>query len=301
MYDLNKVNTHIVPVRFAYHSPSTLDEALELLSRYRGEAKVLMGGTDLLIKMKMRAIEPSHIISLRNVKELDYIEFDSRGVRIGAGTRLRTIEKSDEVRERFPALWEAVRVIGSIQIRNMGTVGGNLCNASPAADTAPPLIVYGAEAVIIGPRGERRVRVEEFFKGPGKTVLEPDEILREVFIPYADDSGSVFLRLTRTSMDIAKISIAVAAWFKDAEIIDCRIALGAVAPTPIRIPRAEEFLRGRRISMEVLDQAGRIVSEDIKPITDARSTAWYRRAVARVLTRDAFMIAWQRFENRRAG
>lgn len=260
-----------------------------------------MGGTDLLVKMKMRALEPSHIISLRKVRELDYIEFDDQGVRIGAGTRLRTIEKSEEIRERFPALWEAVRVIGSVQIRNMGTIGGNLCNASPAADTAPPLIVYGAEAVIVGPRGERRVRVEEFFKGPGKTVLEPDELLREVFIPYVDDAGSVFLRLTRTSMDIAKISIAVAAWFRDAEITDCRIALGAVAPTPIRIPRAEEFLRGRRISMETLDQAGRIVSEDIKPITDARSTAWYRRAVARVLTRDAFTIAWHRFESRRAG
>ncbi len=301
MYDINKVNTHIVPVRFTYHSPETLEEALELLSKYRGEARVLMGGTDLLVKMKMRALEPSHIISLRKVRELDYIEFDDRGVRIGAGTRLRTIEKSEEIRERFPALWEAVRVIGSVQIRNMGTIGGNLCNASPAADTAPPLIVYGAEAVIVGPRGERRVRVEEFFKGPGKTVLEPDELLREVFIPYVDDAGSVFLRLTRTSMDIAKISIAVAAWFRDAEITDCRIALGAVAPTPIRIPRAEEFLRGRRISMETLDQAGRIVSEDIKPITDARSTAWYRRAVARVLTRDAFTIAWHRFESRRAG
>ncbi len=301
MYDINKVNTHIVPVRFTYHSPKTLEEALELLSRYRGEARVLMGGTDLLVKMKMRALEPSHIISLRKVRELDYIEFDDQGVRIGAGTRLRTIEKSEEIRERFPALWEAVRVIGSVQIRNMGTLGGNLCNASPAADTAPPLIVYGAEAVIVGPRGERRVRVEEFFKGPGETVLEPDELLREVFIPYVDDAGSVFLRLTRTSMDIAKISIAVAAWFRDAEITDCRIALGAVAPTPIRIPRAEEFLRGRRISMETLDQAGRIVSEDIKPITDARSTAWYRRAVARVLTRDAFTIAWHRFESRRAG
>ena len=301
MYDINKVNTHIVPVRFTYHSPETLEEVLELLSRYRGEARVLMGGTDLLVKMKMRALEPSHIISLRKVRELDYIEFDDQGVRIGAGTRLRTIEKSEEIRERFPALWEAVRVIGSVQIRNMGTIGGNLCNASPAADTAPPLIVYGAEAVIVGPRGERRVRVEEFFKGPGKTVLEPDELLREVFIPYVDDAGSVFLRLTRTSMDIAKISIAVAAWFRDAEITDCRIALGAVAPTPIRIPRAEEFLRGRRISMETLDQAGRIVSEDIKPITDARSTAWYRRAVARVLTRDAFTIAWHRFESRRAG
>ena len=294
MYSINKVNTHIIPLRFSYHSPSTLEEALELLGKFRDEARVIMGGTDLLVKMKMRAVEPRHVISLRNIRELNYITLEDDGVRIGAGVRLRELERSREIKERFPALWEAVRVIGSVQIRNMATLGGNLCNASPAADTAPPLIVYGAEARILGPRRERSVKVEKFFTGPGKTVLEPDEILREIFIPYHGDAGSVFIRLTRTSMDIAKISIAVAAWFKDAEIMDCRIALGAVAPTPIRIPRAEEFLKGRRISMEVLDQAGKIVSEDIKPITDARSTSWYRRAVARVLTRDAFMIAWHR-------
>lgn len=294
MYDINKVNTHIIPTRFVYHSPATLEEAVELLKRYRGDAKVLMGGTDLLVKMKLRLVEAGHIINLKNLRELKYISFDEKGVRIGAGTRLRTIEKSEEIREKFPALWEAVRVIGSVQVRNMATIGGNLCNASPAADTAPPLIVYGAEATIVGPRGERRVKVEDLFLGPGETILEPDEILKEVSIPYLGGGGSAFLRLTRTSMDISKISIAVAAWFRDAEIIDCRIALGAVAPTPIRVPRAEEFLRGKRMSVEALEQAGRIVSEDIKPITDARSTDWYRRTVAKVLTVDALTIAWQR-------
>ena len=291
MYDINKVNTHIIPVEFEYISPESLDEAIGLLRKYGSEARILAGGTDLLVDLKQRAREPKYIISLKRLP-LSYIEENESGIRIGAATRLRMLERSPLIREKFPVLYDAIRAIGSVQIRNMATIGGNLCNASPAADSAPALLVLEARVRMAGPDGEREIPIQEFFIGPKKTSLRSDEILKEIFVPYMPpNSYTSFLRISRTSMDIAKINIAAFLRMNGERVEECRIALGAVAPTPIRVKRAEEFLKGKALSEEVLKEAGEIVSQEISPITDIRATAEWRREVSKVLTRDAILKA----------
>ncbi len=288
---VNLVNTHTVPVRFMYHSPETLEEALRLMREYGGEARVMAGGTDLIVDMKLRRKEPKHIVSLNKIRGIEYIVEEDGGVRIGANTKLRSIEKNSIVRERFEALYEAVRSIASVQVRNMGTLVGNICNASPAADSAPPLLVYDAVVKARSIDGERKIKIRDFFKGPGKTCLKDDEIVTEVFIPYPPgDSASTFFKISRVSMDLAKVNIAILVKLSSNVVEDFRIALGAVAPTPLRIPKAEEYLRHKPLNEENLNIVEKIVSEEIKPITDVRSTEWYRREVSKILVRDALNL-----------
>ncbi len=289
--DINKVNTKILPVSFDYYAPSSIEELLSILRREE-EVVFLAGGTDLLVKMKQRIVEPKVVVSLNRISELSFIEEREDGLHVGAVTKLRAIERSDVVREKFPVLYYGVRAIGSVQIRNMGTIGGNLCNASPAADSAPPLMVLNAELKTIGVEGERSIPINEFFVGPGKTVLRSKELLAEIKIPHLPpNSGTSFIKIARTSMDIAKINVAVMVRLENGRIGECRIALGAVAPTPMRAKEAEEFLTGKEVTDENLRRAGEIVSKEIRPITDIRSTAEYRREVSKVLTYDALRIA----------
>jgi len=296
--EINKVNTHIIPVEFEYHAPTNLKDALELLSKHGAEARLLAGGTDLLVKMKQRLIEPKHIINVKKIDELKGI-VEEDGLRMGAATKLRTIERSEVVKERFPLLGEAVRVIGSVQVRNMATVGGNLCNASPAADAAVALVALDAEARIIGPEGVRVVPMEAFFKGPGQTVLRPDELLTGISVPYLPEgTGTSFIKIGRTSLDIATINIGAVLVMEGGVVKDCRIALGAVAPTPIRVGKAEAFLRGKKLTDEVIGAAAEMVAGGIRPITDIRATAEYRREASKALTRDALTIAGKRSRRR---
>ena len=292
---INTMNTHIIPVRFEYFAPKTLDEAVDLLSRFRGRAKVLAGGTDLIVQMKVGRVRPEYVVSIRWLRELDFIDAREDGLHIGALTKLRRIEKSDVVRRDFIALYEAVKAMGGVQVRCMGTVGGNLCNASPAADTAPPLMVYEARVKAVSTRGEREIPITKFFKGPGKSALEPDEILTEVMIPYQPaNTGSAFLKVARTSMDLAKVNVAVAINVREGVVRWARIALGAVAPTPIRALKAEAYLAGKELGEDVIARAAEIAASETRPITDVRSTAWYRREVSKVLVKDALRIAYGR-------
>jgi carbon-monoxide dehydrogenase medium subunit len=285
---VNLVNTHIIPVEFTYHAPQTLEEALELLREYRGQARIIAGGTDLIVDMKLRKKEPKHIVSLSKIRELDYIIEEGSGIRIGAATKLRSIEKSRIVFERFEALHQAVKSIASIQVRNMGTLVGNICNASPAADSAPPLLIYEAIVTAQNLETARKIMIRDFFTGPGKTCLRDDEIVTEIFIPYPPrDSVSSFLKISRVGMDLAKVNIALLLRFNGDVAEDFRIALGAVAPTPLRIFRAEEYLKHKSLNEENIKKVEEIVSEEIKPITDMRSTEWYRREVSKTLVRDA--------------
>ncbi|MEM1677192.1 MAG: xanthine dehydrogenase family protein subunit M [Nitrososphaerota archaeon] len=287
---INLFNTHIIPVKFNYHAPQTLEEALNLLNKLKDKARVIAGGTDLIVDMKLRRKEPEHVVSLNKIRELDYITVDSLGVKIGAIVKLRKIEKEKIIRERFPALYEALKSMASIQVRNMGTMVGNICNASPAADTAPPLLIYNATLTAKSLNNERKIPIEEFFKAPGKTALKEDELVTEIFIPYPpQDSHSTFLKITRVGMDLSKVSIAVLTKFNGSIIEDIGIAFGAVAPTPLRIRRAEEFLKNKPLTEENLKIVQEIVAKEIKPITDVRSTEWYRREVAKVLVKDALM------------
>ncbi len=291
----NLFNTHIIPVKFEYFAPSTLEEALDLLSKFGKDAKVLAGGTDLIVKMKMRVYEPKYIINIKRIKGLNYIEEDKKEVRIGALTTWRQLEKSDIIRKNFPALYDAVKVMAGVQIRNMATIGGNLCNASAAADGAPPLLVYDAKVKLVSKSGEKIVPLTEFFTGPGKTVMRPDELLVEIIVPKAEPgTGSAFIKVARTAMDLAKISAATAVRVEDGIIKWVRIAIGSAAPTPIRARKTEEALLGKQFTQEVIRENVKIVAEEISPIDDVRSTAKYRRLVSKVIVEDALLISHER-------
>jgi len=295
-WNINLSNTHIIPFMYEYYEPSTLEEAVEILSRYGADAKVLAGGTDLLVSMKQGLLKPKCIVNIKRISGLDKIVEREGYLSIGALTKLRSIERNNIIRERFPALYEAVLSMASVQIRNMATIGGNLCNASPAADTAPPLLVYNAELVVYGLDGYRNISIEKFFIGPKKTVLKPNEILVEIKIPYQpENAGSIFIKIARTAMDLAKVNVAVKLVLDhDDNVEDIAVALGSVAPTPVRAHSVEKTLLSRRFSEELVVEASEKVVQDISPITDIRSTAEYRREVSKKLIIDALIKAYQR-------
>ncbi len=273
---------------FEYYEPKDLDEALSLADKYGGRAKILAGGTDLTVLMMRRKLTPEAVINISRIKDLDFVRWNNgSGLKIGALCNLRSIEKSKAVRENYPLLFNAVRLIGSIQIRDMATIGGNLCNASPAADTAPPLLAMDANVKIVGRGGQRTVPLEEFFLGPGKTALGQGEILTEVDAgTLPPGTGSAFAKMGRTPTDISKVSAAVVLRTRGNACDDVRIALGAVAATPIRAKGAEQTLLGKEISDEALEATSIAASEDAKPITDVRSTARWRKAAIKYLVRN---------------
>jgi carbon-monoxide dehydrogenase medium subunit len=279
---------------FEYFEPRTAEEALSLLDKYGKEASILAGGTDLLVSMKKGDIEPKLLINILGIGDLSYI-IENAGLRIGAATPLRSIEKSKMIEERYQALHEAVRALGKVQVRNMGTIGGNICNASPAADTAPALLALSATVKISCSRGDRIVPLEGFFKSPGETILLSNELLTEIKIPsLPKTSGSAFLKVSRVSADLAKVNCAAFVERSGDTCESCRIALGAVAPTPVRVRRAEDVLNGEKFDVSSVRAAALVARDEIKPITDARSTADYRREVSKVLVEETLKIAWKR-------
>ncbi len=208
--------------KFEYHAPTSLPEALDFLAKYDGKGRVLAGGTDLLVSMKKREIVPEHLINLKGIAELKGIHDEKEGMRIGALVTLGEIEHSKMIQDKFRVLWDAAQVMASPQIRNLGTIGGNLCSAAPSADTAPPLIVLDASVEIIGPKGKRKVLVEKFFKGPGESVLKPGEILTQIMIPnpLEKSSGAYFKLMRRAAMDLAQVGVAACLSF-DSERKTC--------------------------------------------------------------------------------
>ena len=287
-------NTHIVSQEFAYHEPRSLAEAVSLLQTHGSSARVLAGGTDLLVQMKLGKVQPQHLVYISKIPELRFLT-EGEGLRLGPLVFHRDLEKSPVVREKFTALFEAARSVTSVQIRNMGTLGGNLCHASPAADSAPALLVLAARIKIAGSAGVRILPLENFFIGPGKTDLKPGELLAEIEVPDAGpSSGSAFLKLTRVAADLAKVNAAALIQREKEVCRECRIASGAVAPTPVRLKEAEAVLQGKRFDEDLCRLAGEKAAEEIQPITDIRSTAWYRREVIKVLVRDVLIQAWAR-------
>ncbi|MBI3328234.1 MAG: xanthine dehydrogenase family protein subunit M [Nitrospinae bacterium] len=272
---------------FEYLEPVSLQQALEWLNTHRGRARVLAGGTDLYLRLRKRVFVPDYVIDLKRVRGLDYIASGGQGgLRIGPTALQGDVYSSPLVQEGFPALAEAARLVGSVQTRNRATVVGNLCNASPAADTAPALMGYGAQVKIASLQGERTVPLEEFFVGPAKTALQDNELVAEVLLPAPlPRTGGSFVRRTRTAMDIAVVCGAAVLSLANGRCREVRIALGAVAPTPIRAPRAEGALRGQALTERLIEEASRIAAEEARPIDDVRSTAEYRREMVHVLTR----------------
>lgn len=290
-----QTNTKILAQEFEYLAPKTLDEALSLLDNYKDKsARILAGGTDLLVKMKTIDLKTDYLINIKNIPELNFIDI-ADGLKIGAAVSLSRIERIGKVKERYPALYEGIKSMAAIAVRNMGTIAGNICNASPAADTVPPLIAYGAEVKLVSKRGERTVPVEDFITGVGKTVIEADEIISQVNIPEINkNSGSAFSKKSRVKADIAKINLAVYLEKEGNICKDCKIVLGSVAVKAIRVKEAEGLLKGQTVNASRIDEAAEKASEEIKPIDDIRSSVEYRTDVARVMVEDTIKVAWER-------
>jgi carbon-monoxide dehydrogenase medium subunit len=274
---------------FKYLRPETLEEACSLLSQFNGKARVIAGGTDLMVNMKQKTVCPAYLIDISCLPGLNTIEYNQEDVlKIGALCTHSDIESSSVIQEKFNILAQACRSIGSVQIRNLGTIGGNLCNASPSADSAPALLGLDAKVRIFGSAGEDAIELAKFFTGPGQTLLKPDEILTGIDISATSPpSSAVFLKLSpRRAMDLAVVGVGIVLWLSadGSSCTDIRIALGAVAPVPIRAIKAEEILRGQKLDNALIDETARVASEETKPITDIRGSVEYRKEMVQVLT-----------------
>ena len=283
--------------RFELVLPGSLDDCVKALARHGSEAKLLAGGTDLLPQMKNALLKPAVVIDLSGVSRLRAIEpANGPGLRIGAAVTARTLELDRAVRARFLSLAESGALVGSVQVRNLATLGGNLCNAAPSADMAPPLLALDAEAVITGPKGERRLPIAAFFTGVRRTVLAPDELLVELALPApAAHSGGNYLRHTpRRELDIAVVGVASQLTLANGVCTKARIALAAVAPVPLRATAAEQALEGQAVTPERIARAADLAVEAASPISDQRGSADFRRHLVRVLTRRTLTTALAR-------
>ena len=284
---------------FEYLAPESLSEALSLLSRQAGNTIVMAGGTDLLPNMKNNGLRTERIIDLKRIpglKSISYSEDD--GLRIGALTTVRDIETSKVIREKFNVLSQAAGTLGSVQIRNKATVGGNLCSAAPSADLPPALIGLSATVRIAGGNGDRTLPLEEFFTGPFETILGNDEILTEIAVPnVARFSAGAYIKFSpRRAMDLAIVGVAVALTMDPAKSTcsDIRIVLGAVAPTPMRAKKAEGVLKGNKLTDTLIEEAASLAAAEAKPISDIRASEWYRREIIKVLIHSTINRALER-------
>jgi aerobic carbon-monoxide dehydrogenase medium subunit len=276
--------------RFDYVKPKGVAEALEILRENEsGRFRVYAGGTDVIPKIKGRLMPtPEALVDLKGILELNYISHDEKaGLRIGALASIYDVTHAPVVREKYAMLAQAAASIASTQVQNRGTIAGNICNAVPSADSAPALLCLGAKALCEGNRGERIIDLEEFFVGPGSTVLGDDELLKEIHIPAVKGKG-VYLKLSpRTRMDLAVVGVAAFADVEDGIFQDIRIGLGAVAPTPIRAKKSENRLMGERLSDKLIEEAAAIAAKEAEPINDHRASAEYRRMMVEVLVKRA--------------
>jgi carbon-monoxide dehydrogenase medium subunit len=283
--------------RFDLVLPASMDECVRLLAERGPEAKLVAGGTDLVPQLKNGLLRPACVVDLSGVGQLGRLTRDETGgLRIGASVTARALERDAAVRVGLPALAESAALIGSVQIRNLATVVGNLCNAAPSADMAPPLLALDAEAVIVGPRGQRRVPLTAFFVGVRRTVLAPDEVLVEVVVPAPGlRSGGSYRRHTpRRELDIAVVGVASQLTMSDGVCAKARIALAAVAPTPLRATAAEQALEGRPVTLDEIERAATLAVGAARPISDQRGSADFRRHLVRILTRRTLRAALER-------
>jgi len=283
--------------------PASVADCVSALAERHGDAKVVAGGTDLVPQMKIGVTRPTCVIDLSGIPELKTIDvLDGGALRIGAAASARAIELAHEVRGSFRALSESAALVGSVQVRTLATLGGNICNAAPSADMAPPVVSLDAEAVIAGPKGQRRVPFADFFRGVRQTVLEPDEMLVEIVIPAPEaGSGGNYRRHTpRRELDIAIVGVASQITVKDGVCTKARITLASVAPTPVRAEAAEAALVGQEVTPDRIEEAAKLAIEAARPISDQRGSVEYRRHLVRVLTRRTLVTALDRATGRAA-
>lgn len=279
---------------FEYFEPTTVSEGISLLAKYRGKAKVIAGGTDLIVEMKQGKKSPQYVIDLKTIPGLNYINYDSEeGLRLGALTTIRALEQSAEIHHRYPAISQAASRLGHVAIRNIATLGGNLCNAVPSADMAPALIGLSAKARMVGPSGERILPLEDFFVASGKTALNGTEILIELQIPVPPaNTRGVYFKYAVRATGLPIVGVAVIAVMEPESKVcrDIKIVLGNVAPTPMRAHQAEALIRGRRIDEALINQSAQVASDEAHPRpSSVRASPQYKKEMVRVFTKRAIM------------
>ena len=269
---------------FEHYSPDSIEELLELL-KTKPNAKLIAGGTDLILQMKEGKAQPETVVSLKNVEELGGFSVSKNGYRLGACLTLRWITRSNELTQNFPGLIYAAGVVASEQIRSLATLGGNICNASPSADMVPPLIALDAVVQLVSSQSQRELPLSEFFKGPGESVLKGGEILHSIFLPQPSGSMIYSKHAPRKYMDLAVVGVAVRLAKKNGKINEARVALGAVGPVPFRAEKTEALLAGQTLTTELMREAGEMAAGECVPIDDIRGSAWYRKRMVKVHVR----------------
>jgi carbon-monoxide dehydrogenase medium subunit len=279
-----------------YFEPKSINEAVSLLAKHGAEAKVIAGGTDVMVDIKYKE-EPGGLVNIKKIPGLSKIQENGGSLRIGALTTIRDLETSAVLREKLPVLWEAAHQFASLQVRNTATIGGNICRASPSGETLTPLLVLEAKARLAFADGEKVVPFTSFFQGPGKSSAGANGLLTEIEVPYpaAGSKGAYLKHAVRGAMDIAMVGVAVLIT-PDAgksKLEDVRIGLGAVAPVPLRASKTEALLRGKALSAALLKEAAAMAASESSPINDQRSSAEYRRWIVEALTRRGLEQTWK--------
>ena len=280
-----------------YQTPSTTKEAATFIKREKGKAFVLAGGTDLMVRMKSGFIEPDLVVDIKQISAMQSITKSATGFRIGAAVSAAEMGENTALKKAWPGVVESANLIGSDQIQNRCTIAGNLCNASPAADAVPALIAAGAKANVVGPQRRRTVPVEKIITSPGKTSLSKGEIVESITLPKrAPRSGDAYLRfIPRSEMDIAVVGAGVNLVLDNNSVVkSARVALGAVAPTPLLVPDAAKAIIGTKLNKAALTKLADACSAACSPIDDKRGTVEFRSEVAGVLARRAARIAYKR-------
>ena len=283
---------------FTYMAPASLQEACNLLKELGPTAKIMAGGTDLIVQMKDKTEKPDYIIDIKNISDLNQLEYDpKKGLKIGALTKIRDVERSPAVQKHYPALAEAAHAIASTQVRSKGTLVGNICNASPSADSVPALLVLDAVLEVSGTEQTRNIPIEEFFTGYKKLALEPGEIVTSIIVPPipAKTKAAYTKHAFRKAMDLAIVGVSARITMNGKKCVDAKIALGAVGITVLRSPHAENTLIGKELSQTILEDAGAAAMKDCKPISDVRASAEYRHDMVRVFTRRSIQKALEQF------
>jgi carbon-monoxide dehydrogenase medium subunit len=283
---------------FTVHQPKTIEEALDLLSMHRSSVRVLAGGTDLVPRLRAGIDDTKHLVSINRVKGIRRINYqDEDGLIIGAASRISEVGKHADVQKYYPGLAHACQKMATVQIRNMGTVVGNLANSSPSADTAAPLLSQRASLILVERGGRRQVDLKDFFTGPGENVMDPFEMIEAIRIPSPPQrTGSAYLRISaRSKVDIAAVGVAASLTLDmDGKILKSSIALGSVAPTPVRCPEAEAMLEGQVPEEALLMRAGAACVRTARPIDDMRATGSYRRKMVQVLAQRVLLECLKR-------
>jgi carbon-monoxide dehydrogenase medium subunit len=278
---------------FDYYLPATVEEACLVLNQLGGVARVLAGGTDLIPQMKNEAVAPKALVSLKGIKGLKEIRYvPGKGVVIGAAATQNDLATSPVLRARYPSVTEAAASMANNQVRNRGTIGGNIVSAVPSADLPPILIALDASVTLAGPDGSRRMSLENFFTGPGSSLISYDEILVDIVIPDQATTGSAYFKFgLRNSGALAVVGAATSVVAEGLHVEGVRIVLSAVAPTPIRARRAEQLIVGNSVTETLLEEAGKAAARECRPISDIRGSEEYRRDMVRIFTKRALRKA----------